>query len=134
MRIGFTLPPRLGTDAVGKKGKKREKKERNVKLHTLDYDAQAEEYILTESRTTFPELPRGAVHITGRKNEYFWDRSPHPERDGGITAADLCLYMINNSINDALAYKWDPSQMDMRKILIYGIAGIVLVCVVYAMM
>lgn len=131
MRIGFSLPPRLRTN--GDK-KKRERKERVVTLHTLDYDAQAGEYILTESRTTFPELPRGAVHITGRRNEYFWDRAPHPERDGGITAADLCLYMLNNSINDALAYKWDPSQMDMRKVLVYGIAGIVLVCVVYAMM
>ena len=110
------------------------KREKPVKLLTLDYNATTEEYILTESSTTFSELPPGAVHVTGRKRTYFWDRVRSYEPTSGITASDLNLYMVNNSINDALAFRYDGKSMDVRKVLIYGIAGIILVCVVFAMM
>ena len=112
----------------------RTKKEREVKLFTLDYDQTKEEYILSESRTTFPELPSGAVHVTGQKRTYFWDRVRAHEPDSGITAADLNLYMLNNSINDALAYHFNADKVDMRKMIIYGVGGIILVCVVWAML
>ena len=79
-------------------------------------------------------MPPGAVHVTGRKRTYFWDRVQSYEPTDGITASDLNLYMINNSINDALAFRYDGKGMDVRKVLIYGIAAVVLVCVVYAMM
>ena len=112
----------------------RPRRERSVKLLTLDYNDTAGEYLLTESSTTFSELPPGAVHVTGKKRTYFWDRVRSYEPNAGITASDLNLYMVNNSINDALAYRYDGKSMDVRKMLIYGIAAIVLVFVVFAMM
>lgn len=112
----------------------RPRREKSVKLLTLDYNDTAGEYILTESSTPFSELPPGAVHVTGKKRMYFWDRVRSYEPNAGITASDLNLYMVNNSINDALAYRYDSRGMDVRKMLIYGIAGLVLVCVVFAMM
>lgn len=113
---------------------RRERRRSEVKLFTLDYNATTEEYLLHESRVPFDDLPPGAVHITGRKKEYLWDRVRVERRDGGMTAADLCLWMVNNSINDALAVSWKTATPDIKKYIIYGIAGIILVCVVWAMM
>lgn len=106
-------------------------KPRTVKLFILEYCDG--EYSLRETETTFPELPRDAVHITGRKNKYFLDTVRASEPSSGITAADLNLYMLNNSINDALAMHWTAPK-DLQKYIVYGIAGIILVCVVYALM
>lgn len=112
----------------------RERKKKMVTLLTLDYNQTSEEYLLAESRMTFDELPPGAVHVTGKKGTYFWDRVRANVPSSGITAADLNLWMINNSINDALAVNWQNNPQDIKKYLVYGIAAIVLVCVVWAMM
>lgn len=111
-----------------------ERKEKPVTLYMLDFNQTTKEYVLTRETTVFSELPPGAVHVTGEKRAYFWDRCPHREPSDGITASDLYLYMVNNSINDALAYRYETSSIDMRKVITYGIAGVVLVCVVWALM
>lgn len=112
----------------------RRAREQPVTLYMLDFNQTTKEYVLTRETTTFSELPPGAVHVTGEKRTYFWDRCPHREPSSGITASDLYLYMVNNSINDALAYRFETSSIDMRKVITYGIAGVVLVCVVWALM
>lgn len=125
-------PDRAETRMAAKQ--ERERKKKMVTLLTLDYNQTSEEYLLAESRMTFDELPPGAVHVTGKKGTYFWDRVRANVPSSGITAADLNLWMINNSINDALAVNWQNNPQDIKKYLVYGIAAIVLVCVVWAMM
>lgn len=111
-----------------------ERKEKPVTLYMLDFNQTTKEYVLTRETTVFSELPPGAVHVTGEKRAYFWDRCPHREPSAGITASDLYLYMVNNSINEALAVRWDRSPVDMKKYIVYSIVGIILVCVVWVMM
>lgn len=119
---------------TGKGAAEQGRRERQVTLYMLDFNQTTQEYILTRETTVFSELPPGAVHVTGEKRVYFWDRCPRREPSSGITASDLYLYMVNNSINDALAYRYDSKPVDMRKMITYGIAGVVLVCVVWALM
>lgn len=109
----------------------RKRRERRVKLYRLSWSGG--EYRLSSSSTTFDELPREAVHVTGERNAYLISELEMTERSQGITASDLYLYMVNNSINEALAVRWDRSPVDMKKYIVYGIVGIVLVCVVWAM-
>lgn len=111
-------------------------KKRPVKLQTLTYDEEAEEYTLTEEATYFEDLPAEAVHITGKKNRYFLDRVEDPDYSDpqGIRATDLYLWMVNNSINDALAVKNKGlGDVDIRRYLVIGIGAIIGVCVIYAM-
>ena len=110
------------------------RREKRVTLYTLDYNETRQEYELHETITTFSELPPDAVHVTGEKNAYLLDRVRAGQPSTGITASDLYLFLVNNSINDALAVNWSSKPLDLRRYAIYGIAGIILVCVVWAMM
>lgn len=127
--------PRISELARNAKEKKAAKK-RAVRLQTLTYDEEAEEYTLTDEATHFEDLPPDAVHITGKKNRYFRDlvEDPNYSDPQGIRATDLYLWMVNNSINDALAVKTKGlGDVDIKRYLVIGIGAIIGVCVIYAM-
>ncbi len=128
------VPKILGPS--GKSDKEKKPKKRAVKLQTLTYDEDAEEYTLAETETYFEDLPPGAVHVTGKKNRYFLDLVEDPDESDpqGIRATDLYLWMVNNSINDALAVKSKGiGDVDIRRYIVLGIGLIIGVCVIYAM-
>ena len=112
---------------------RRQEKRRNrpVVLYTLTYNEDRREYVRTESVTTFGKLPADAVHLTGEKDAYFLDAVRAGKTPEGLTAVDLNLWLVNNDINDALATKWSMTGDDIRKYIVYGIAGIVMVCVIW---
>ena len=117
--------------------KEKKPKKRAVKLQTLTYDEEEEEYTLEETATYFEDLPAEAVHVTGKKNRYFLDLVEDPDESDpqGIRATDLYLWMVNNSINDALAVKTKSlGDVDVRRYIVIGIGLIIGVCVIYAMM
>lgn len=112
---------------------KRQEKRRNrsVLLYTLTYNEERQEYVRIESRTTFGKLPSDAVHLTGQKDAYFLDAVRAGKTPEGLTAVDLNLWLLNNDINDALATKWSMTGDDIKKYIVYGIAGVVMVCVIW---
>lgn len=128
------VPKFLGRSKESTEGKAAKK--RAVRLQTLTYDDETEEYTLTDDATYFEDLPADAVHVTGRKNRYFLDLVEDPDYSDpqGIRATDLYLWMVNNSINDALAVKAKGlGEIDIRRYLVIGIGAIIGVCVIYAM-
>lgn len=108
---------------------------KSIKLHTLSWDEPNTRYILNTEEKKFGELPAEAVHVTGKKNEYLLDTiGIFNETDYGYDATDLNLWMVNNDINEALAGTGSKSDVDLRKLVVYGIIGIVAVMIVYAFM
>lgn len=116
--------------------KKKQLKPRPVKLWIMEYDISREEYNITEHRMDYVNLPPDAVHITGRKNQYFLDlvQLGNPPEPTEITAVDLNLYMVNNDINDALAHNWAGDKFDIKKAAIYGAIGIVAIIIIWPML
>lgn len=110
-----------------------------VKLYVLTYSGDEDgngEYTNTVSHLKRRDLPREAVHVSGEKGAYFVDsvkcgRKANPDE---CTAVDLCYWMENNDIDDALALKWSSKfnmDIDFKKVAIIGIALIVAVIVVW---
>lgn len=114
--------------------KKDQKKPKKVTLCTLTYANG--EYRLTKTKVNDDKLPREAVHVTGERGTYFVDgvTEKDPPQIGPGNAIDLHLYMVNNSINSALAASWSRlGSLDIRQIVTYGIVGVVGICIVWAM-
>lgn len=114
--------------------KKDPKKPKKVTLCTLTYADG--EYRLTKTKVDDDKLPRTAVHVTGEKRTWFVDEvtEKDPPQTGPGNAIDLHLYMVNNSINSALAASWSRlGSLDIRQIVTYGIVGVVGICIVWAM-
>lgn len=117
----------------------RSKRSKTVKLWTIMYDEDRGEFIRTERRLDIEDLPPDAVEVTKLKDTWLLDSvgAPEPDIDGnpaGITAASLNLWMVNNSINEALSGKWN-ARMDMeqlKKLAIIGFVAIVICFSVYA--
>lgn len=117
----------------------RSKRSKTVKLWTIMYDEDRGEFIRTERRMDIEDLPPDAVEVTKLKDTWLLDSvgAPEPDIDGnpaGITAASLNLWMVNNSINEALSGKWN-ARMDMeqlKKLAIIGFVAIVICFSVYA--
>ena len=103
---------------------------RDVKLQTLDWNHAKERYELHIDKVKFRDLPDRSVEIRGKKNVYIVENLKlNYELDPQFcTAADLCAWMDNNDITDALAYAYKPPMMfDMKKVMIIGgciIAGL----------
>lgn len=116
--------------------KKLKKQPRIVKLWIMEYDTARSEYNVTEHRVHYENLPPDAVHITGRKGQYFLDlvKLGNPPSPAEITAVDLNLYMVNNDINDALAHNWAGDKFDLKRAAIYGAIGIVAVIIIWPML
>lgn len=112
----------------------KKKKAVMAKLYTLDYNEELERYRIGIEKVPEADVPKDAVHVTGEKGAWFLDRSKAGDFPTGPNAIDLNLYMVNNSINDALALQWSGMKnMDMRRIITIGIVAIVGVCIVWAM-
>lgn len=112
----------------------RSKKPEKVTLCTLSYANG--EYRLIKKKVDDVDLPRAAVHVTGEKGTWFVDEvtDKDPPQVGPGNAIDLHLYMVNNSINSALAASWSKlANIDVKKLLVYGFVGIVGICIVWAM-
>lgn len=134
----------LMTKFKGHKAKKKQDKidsylDTRVKLYVLTYEGDEEgngEYTNTVSYMVRRDLPREAVHVSGEKNAYFIDKVKCGRRASPdeCTAVDLCYWMENNDIDDALALKWSDkfnTNMDMKKVIIIGVALIVAVIVLW---
>lgn len=114
--------------------KKGPKKPKKVTLCTLTHADG--EYRLTKTKVDDDKLPRTAVHVTGEKGTWFVDEvtEKDPPQTGPGNAIDLHLYMVNNSINSALAASWSRlGSLDIRQLLTYGIVGVVGICIIWAM-
>lgn len=108
-----------------------------VPLYTMTYDEATECYtervvMMTPSdiRKVYPD----ALHISGRSGYYHMDigTGQWPEA-GECTAIDLYLYLVNNSIKDALFYKLKPKFfIDWKMIGLAGVA-VVVVAMLYMM-
>lgn len=119
-----------------RKKEDRSKKPKKVTLCTLSYADG--EYHLTKKKIDDVDLPRAAVHVSGEKGIWFVDDVRDEDKDppqiGPGNAIDLYLYMINNSINSALAASWSKlANIDVKQLLVYGFVGIVGICIVWAM-
>ena len=101
---------------------------KRVGLHTFTYnpvqDCYHDDYVHIPKK----DLPQKAVHVTGgRWKEWFIDevntgKFPEP---GHCTAIDLHLWMDNNDIDNALAFKHrKPLPVD-GKLLVIAIIAIV---------
>lgn len=122
--------------ALSLRKKDRPKEPRKVTLCTLSYADG--EYRLIKKKVDDVDLPRAAVHVTGEKRTWFVDAVRDEDKDppqiGPGNAIDLHLYMVNNSINSALAASWSKlANIDVKQILVYGFVGIVGICIVWAM-
>lgn len=112
---------------------------KTVKLWTIGYDDEREEFTRTETRVAIDELPPDAVEITKLKDTWLLDEvgAPEPDDDGNparITAASLNLWMVNNSINEALSGRWS-ARMDadqIKRLAIIGFVAVVICFSVYA--
>lgn len=122
--------------ALFRKKEDRSKKPKKVTLCTLSYADG--EYRLIKKKVDDVDLPRAAVHVTGEKGTWFVDdvrvEDKDPPQVGPGNAIDLHLYMVNNSINSALAASWSKlANIDVKQLLVYGFVGIVGICIVWAM-
>ena len=114
--------------------KKRQRDETKVTLIRFTYDKAQDCYIYNEdTKALMKDVPTTAVHVTGRKRTYFftdlWDELTWPEM--GQSAIHMYLWMINTKINpEAITEKKRPgSDIDMKKWLMYGAIGIVVLIV-----
>lgn len=75
-----------------------------------------------------------------KKNEYAIDminiKHDYNQNDYGFSAIDLNLWLESNTINDALALKWNGLEglLDKRKLSMILIIGVIAVIVVYVLM
>lgn len=111
-----------------------------VLLHRIERDFDTQGYRITTEETTRAELPLEAVQVSGKKNEYAIDmigtKHAYNQNDYGFSAIDLNLWLESNTINDALALKWDGLQglMDKKKLSMILIVGVIAVIVMYVFM
>jgi hypothetical protein len=112
--------------------KKKEKKDNEkITLYDLRYDQEHDEYILTETtEVKRADLPRAAVHVTGKKKKYLhtdlWDDLIWPGT--GPSAIHMYLWVINEKINPdtILEKKSKITEVDWKKIAMYGAIVIVI--------
>ena len=115
---------------------KGKKKKDIVALKTLSYSEDQDRYILNIENIDRADIPDAAVHETGVKNSYVLDQIDYGEIDTTFNAIDLNLYMVNNSINDALSNIWTGHsvKVDWKQLIAYGIVGIVAIAVLIAVL
>ena len=110
-----------------------------VNLITLTFNEEREEYTMEYTVCKRRDLPLDAVHVTKKKGYYFVDMTSkdavpvvnHPQ----CTAVDVNLFMENNSITDALKMQWmNGSPLDMKKVLVIAVIGIIVCVIVMNMM
>lgn len=111
-----------------------------VLLHRIERDFDTNGYKITTEETTRAELPLEALQVVGKKNEYAIDminiKHDYNQNDYGFSAIDLNLWLESNTINDALALKWNGLEglLDKRKLSMILIIGVIAVIVVYVLM
>lgn len=110
-----------------------------VRLWTIMYDETHGEYVRTERRMAYDDLPPNAVEVAKMKNVWLLDAVSLQSEDedgnpNGVTAASLNLWMVNNAINEALSGKWSP-RLDMeqvKRLAVVGFVAVILIFSVYA--
>ena len=120
-----------------KEERQREKRDnQNVTLVDFRYDKEKDEYVWNETtKMKRKDLPAGVVHMTGKKNTYvltdIWDELVWAGT--GQSAIHMYLWMINTKINpEAIGEnKKNMSELDMKKIIMYGAIGIVVLIVAW---
>lgn len=111
-----------------------------VLLHRIERDFDTNGYKIITEETTLGELPVEAVKVLGKKNEFAIDsvnvKHDYNQNDYGFSAIDLNLWLESNTINDALALKWDGLQglLDKKKLSAVLIVGVIALIVIYVLM
>lgn len=107
----------------------RDIKYKRVGLHTFTYDMSQDCYHDDYVHIPKKDLPQKAVHVTnGRWKEWFLDLVDTGDfpKVGHCTAIDLHLWMDNNDIDNALAFKRKkPLPVDGKLLAVAVIAIIV---------
>lgn len=102
-------------------------------VSTISRDEETGGYRIDNVVADSEDVPTEAVHNSGESSKYTIDRIkvryPYREYEKGFSAIDLYLWMINNDINDCLAYKWNGMQFFSNKKmwLIIGIATVAVI-------
>ena len=106
----------------------------NVWLDQIRYDQDNNRYVLQRRTLKADAIPPDALKVTGEKNHYAVVECEKPVRvikreDGFLETCAISnyLYMINNSINDALASVWKPRYINTKLLMILGIGGAIIV-------
>lgn len=142
---------KMGRQNDGRSAEERRREQRESRLQKLKdrrdnqektlirftYDDENDEYIWDErTHIKMKDIPRSSVHVTGRKNTYFWtdiwDELTWPKE--GQSAIHMYLWTINEKINpDAISEKKGKhADIDMRQIMIYGAVGIVVLMIAFS--
>lgn len=97
---------------------------------TITFDDSAKRYRLDRRTVKERDIPQNALKITGGKNHYGVIACEQPVRkirreDGSLETCAISnyLYMINNSINDALASTWKPKYIDVKLLTVLAIGA-----------
>lgn len=102
-------------------------------VSTISRDEETGGYRIDKVVVDARDVPTEAVHNSGENKTFTIDRIkvryPYREYEKGFSAIDLYLWMINNDINDCLAYKWNGMQFFSNKKLwlIIGIAAVAVI-------
>lgn len=106
-----------------------------VALISMQYDDECDEYVWDEwTNVKRRDVPHDAVHLTGRKRTYVHvgheiaDALDWPYK--GQSAIHMYLWVINEHINpDALSDRGKKSDIDIKKLVMYGAIGMVILIV-----
>ena len=131
----FTKDPAKSKAVKDLERRQRKRDDKKVTLISFGYDKKQDCYIWKEdTKAKMGDVPAEAVHVTGKKRRYFhtdlWNELTWPLT--GQSAIHMYLWMINTKINpEAITEKRRGNDMDMKKILMYGAIGIVIVIVAW---
>ena len=123
----------IGREPTIKEKEQADKRDdKNVTKIFLTFDEARNEYIWDEwSDVKMKEVGPDSVHITGKKGHYLWTDIwdeliwAHGEQ----SAIHLYLWMINNKLDADALNERKHTDVDWKKILIYGAIGIAVVIV-----
>ena len=125
----------IGREPTTKEREQADKRDnKKVTKVFFTYDETRNEYVWDEwTDVRMKEVGPDSVHITGKRGHYFWTdiwdglKWAHEDQ----SAIHVYLWMINNKLDaDALNEK-KKSDLDLKKILIYGAIAIAIVIVAW---
>lgn len=117
--------------------KDRQAKRDNERVRRIEFtfNKEGDYYVWREwTKERRTSVPTDAVHVTGRKRVYFqtdiWSELVWPKKEQ--SAIHYYLWMTNNHMDpDKITEKKKPmSEIDLRKLVIVGVAVLVIILIV----
>ena len=123
----------IGREPTTKEREQADKREnRKTTWVLLKYDRLNNEYIWDEwENVRMKNVDPSSVHITGKRGHYLWTdlwdelKWAHDDQ----SAIHVYLWMINNKLDADALNERKGSDIDWKKILIYGAVGVVVLIV-----